>query len=103
MNKSLKFRKRFIDPIKNGEKTKTHRLFDDKNLAVGDILDLLDMSNGDKFATAKITDIKEQTFADMVMGSNDVLGQYEEFSIYYNREIKPTDPVKIVEFKLTKE
>lgn len=38
-NKTLKFLDKYVEPIKAGEKTSTFRMFDDKDLQIGDLID----------------------------------------------------------------
>ena len=55
--KTLKFRHHLVKEILVGRKTTTWRLFDDKDLSVGDPLELLDWESGKKFAEAEIVGI----------------------------------------------
>ncbi len=60
--KSLKFRHNLVEKILNGSKTSTWRLFDDKNLEVGDQLQFIDADEKKEFAQAEIVEVKEKTF-----------------------------------------
>ncbi len=58
--KQLKFRQHLADLIVAGSKTATWRLFDDKDLQVGDQLELLVSETQQPFATAIITAVTEK-------------------------------------------
>ena len=90
----------YVPHILKNKKGITTRLFDDKSITVGDEVDFLDAETNEKFATAKITKIKETTFADAMKGAKNVQGMYEQYKGYYNREIKPDTPTKYVYFEL---
>src|SRR3989344_4510572 len=66
--KTLKFKPYLVDQILNGSKIVTWRLFDDKDLKVGDELDFLNSETGDRFADAKILEITEKKLGDMEGG-----------------------------------
>ena|SRR6185503_4167623 len=102
MNKTLGFKPHFIEAIIKKDKIVTTRLFDEKNLSVGDVVDLLNSENKEKFATSKITKVWETSFEDLVKDAKDVQGMYDQYKDYYNREIKPEDKVKWIEFELIK-
>lgn len=102
MNKTLKFESFFADTIKGKDKITTSRLFDEKNLSLGDDVDFLNADTGEKFATGKITAIKETTFAEMVKDAADIQGMYQTYKFRYKREIKPEDKVKLVAFDILK-
>lgn len=59
--KTLKFRRHLAEEILAGRETVTWRLFDDKNLQVGDRLDLLIWETKEKFAAAEIVALREKT------------------------------------------
>jgi hypothetical protein len=59
--KTLKFAPELCELIQTGKKTSTWRLFDDKNLRVGDTLRFLDTKTLLTFGTAVITDITVRT------------------------------------------
>jgi len=100
MNKTLKFKGHFADAILNQDKITTTRLDDDKNLSVGDIVDMINSEMSSKFATGKITDIKIRTFEQIAKGAYDVLGMYKQYGVYYNREINSADPVKVITLEM---
>lgn len=91
-----------MEAILKKDKVTTTRLFDDKNLSVGDVVDFIDSGSGDKFSEAKITRIKEITFSEMVKGAANVEGMYEHYKDYYKRDISPEDKVKQIDFEIVK-
>jgi hypothetical protein len=105
--KTLKFRPEAINGILRGKQDTTWRLFDDKDLSVGDTLSLVDSKTGEEFALAKITSVKET-----VMGKlsySDFEGHdkfaseaemYKTFSKYCKRPVTKDTPVKVVKFRL---
>lgn len=102
MNKTLKYHPFYIETIlKNGVAVDV-RLFDDKNLSVGDTIDLLNAETGGKFAAGTITAINETIFKETVKGGADV-ELYEKYKKLYGRDIKPTDAAKIVRIDLIEE
>ena len=105
--KTIKFADELVNLILNGEKTTTFRLFDDKNLSVGDKLEFLRASDSKVFAHAKITKVYEKRFKDL--SDEDYKGheKYESteqalatFRKYYGDSITPETVVKIVRFRL---
>jgi uncharacterized protein YqfB (UPF0267 family) len=54
MHKTLKFQHSLVPQILAGTKTATWRLWDDKNLTTGDIIDFLDTTSGEKFITVSL-------------------------------------------------
>ena len=61
----LKFSKNLIPLILSEEKTKTWRLFNDKNLQKGDEILCLDRENNKPFAKALLTEVTERTFREL--------------------------------------
>ena len=55
--KTLKFRKNLSELILKNEKTSTWRLFDDKDLKEGDIVQFLVWETKEEFANAKIVNV----------------------------------------------
>lgn len=103
MNKKLKFLHMYVEYIVKLDTFTTFRLFDDKNLSVGDVVGLLDSETGEKFATAKITKIKEASFEEMIKRAADKGGMYEQYKKYYSRDIKPDDRGKYIDFEMVRE
>ncbi|PLX21179.1 hypothetical protein C0584_03350 [Candidatus Parcubacteria bacterium] len=108
--KKLKFKKELSELILEGEKTSTWRLFDDKDLRVGDKLEFLISESLEKFALAEITEVLEKTFRDL--RDNDWAGheKYESeeemfraYSEYYEEEVNSLTKLKIIKFKIINE
>lgn len=66
------------------------------------MVDFLNSETKEKFATGEITNIKETTFEEMVKDAVSIPGMYDQYKSYYNREIKPNDIVKWIDFELVK-
>lgn len=105
--KILKFHSNLVPLVLSGKKTSTWRLFDDKNLSVGDDIVLRVFVTNEKFAEAKIIKIIEKPFGKLT--NEDKLGHeeykdddemYATYSKYYKQSVGPKTPVKIVWFKL---
>ena len=93
--KTLKFREKLSKLILQKEKNTTWRLFDDKNLSVGDIVSFLVWETKVEFAKAKLTEIKEATFGKLTdkdwEGHEKFLSDeemYKTYSKYYSRQVK---------------
>lgn len=104
--KTLKFRKALSELILAGEKNTTWRLFDDKDLSVGDIISFLVWETLEEFARVKITSVKESTFGKLTdedwdghekFSSNGEM--YKTYSEYYGRQVSSDSPVKIIKFE----
>jgi hypothetical protein len=102
MNKTLKFQPQHIQTILSQEKITTPRMFDDKNLVAGDIVDFVNTETGEKFASGKIIGVREMTFQEMVYDAVEVDEVYNQYKQYYRRDIKPKDIVKWIDFDIIK-
>lgn len=105
--KRLKFKSELIQPILRGEKSATWRLNDDKNLAVDDLLQLVDKHTGETFAVAQIDEILSKRIGDLTdadkaghepFESDEAM--YAEFKKYYGEGVGPSSVVKIVRYHL---
>lgn len=108
MKKTLKFAAHLVPLILSGEKTSTWRLFDDKDLTEGDIVDFIDRGSGGNFITAKLIKIIEKPLGSLTLedkGGHEVYENdeqmYETFKNYYQKEVTPETLVKVVFFELT--
>lgn len=106
-NKYLKFEEDLVQPILDGKKTTTLRLFDDKDIQEGDHLRLIDKDNGDEFARADVILVYEKKFGDLDEKDfeghesyESLLHMREKFHQYYGEDVNDETPVKIVRFKL---
>lgn len=107
--KLVKFRDYLVPLVLTGEKNSTWRLFDDKNLSVGDEIELREFGKEQSFATAKIVKVIEKAFSDL--SEDDKQGHekfssdkemYETYAGYYNAKVGPDSVVKIIWFELQK-
>ena len=107
--KTLKFKQHLVFLILSGEKTSTWRLFDDKNLQVGDKIEFINKDALETFGYGKIIDVKEKKLGELK--DSDFSGHekfssdkemYQTYSKYYNREVTPDDIVKMIDFYFSK-
>jgi hypothetical protein len=105
--KTLKFRESLSKLIITGKKDTTWRLFDEKNLSVGDVVSFLVWETKKEFAKVKIIEVKETKFGDLTdkdwnghekFSSDEEM--YKTYSKYYNRQVDKNSPVKIIKFEL---
>ena len=106
--KTLKFKDYLVSKILDGSKIITWRLFDDKDLQVGDILVFINSVSGKEFAKAEITGVREKKLgeiqeADFEEGhekyksQNDMLTHYRD---YYGDKVDLNTVIKIVKYRL---
>lgn len=74
--KALKFRDHLVKKILSGDKYVTWRLYDDKNLQAGDIVDMINWNTGEKFGEAKLIQVKEKKMGEL---TKDDLEGHENF------------------------
>jgi len=107
--KTLKFAPELVDLVKNGSKTSTWRLFDDKNIQTGDFLTLIKRPEIVPFAEAQVIAVTEKALKDIneedkkgheTVGNSEQM--YETYSKYYNQQVTPETIVKIIKFNVTK-
>lgn len=105
--KRLKFTDRLVPLVLSGEKTSTWRLFDDKNLSVGDLLIFTNQKTGEDFAEAEIVSIQEKPLKEIV--ESDFVGHekfestekmLETYQSYYGNTVNEDTVVKMISFKL---
>ncbi len=63
--KSIKFRDHLAKLVLAGEKDLTWRLFDDKNLSVGDEVEFFNYQTGEKFADAVLIKVWKKKMKDL--------------------------------------
>jgi hypothetical protein len=106
--KTLKFTPELCEQIIAGTKTSTWRLFDDKDLTVGDELTFINKQALESFGTGKITQLYTKTLgtleeSDWVgherFASDDVM--YDTYRQYYGDSVSPDTDVKIIHFTFT--
>lgn len=105
--KILKFTTHLIPLILSGQKTSTWRLFDDKNLSVGDDLEFINKETGESFAKAKIVSIKIKTLGSLAeddwKGHERFINEeemYKAYRNYYGEKVNKDSELKIINFNL---
>lgn len=105
--KTLKFRKELSELILKKEKTTTWRIFDDKDIKEGDVMQFLVWETKEVFVNAKIINVIEKKFKDL--NEQDLDGHekfaskeemYATYSTYYNKTVDENTLVKIIKFEL---
>jgi hypothetical protein len=108
--KTLKFASELCTQILEGVKTSTWRLFDDKDLRIGDVLQFINKETLEQFGVAKITSLHKKTLS--ALNDTDWEGHerfnsekemYETYRKYYGDKVSPDTEVKIIHFNFTKE
>lgn len=108
-SKSLKFEKHLVPLVLTGEKYTTWRLWDDKDLKTGDIVDFIRRPELDIFAKVKLIKVVEKSMSRLT--ENDKKGHesfesesqmYEHYSQLYKKPVSAKTPIKIIRFKLLK-
>jgi len=105
--KRLKFHPDLVPLIVNGSKITTWRLFDDKNLQIGDELILVNSKTTEDFSNAKIVLVNETTFEKLT--PKDWAGHekfsspeemYKSYSKYYGCAVDQNSLLKIIKYEL---
>lgn len=103
--KTLKFKPHLVDKIIAGTKTATWRLFDDKDLTVGDVVTFFNKDTLYQFGIATIVKIKITTLGSLTeedwegherFSSEEAM--YQEYRSYYGDTVSPETEVKIISF-----
>lgn len=106
--KTLKFRPHLMDQILAGTKTSTWRLFDDKDLTLGDAITLINKETCNPFGTGNITSLYIKTLGTLT--EEDWLGHerfasneemYATYRTYYGDQVNEESEVKIIGFSFT--
>ena len=106
--KSLKFTPELCALILDGEKTATLRLFDDKDLQIGDELTLINKETLTPFGTAIITSLDVKTLGTLTdsdwegnerFSSKEAM--YQAYRSFYGDAVSPTTEVKVLQFVFT--
>lgn len=107
--KSLKFAPNLVPLVLSGEKTSTWRLFDDKNLQVGDELLFVNKETGEEFAKATITAVREKRLGDITIEDEINEGherfrtdqeRLETYRKYYGDRVTEDTVVKMLKYEL---
>ena len=103
--KTLKFASELCEKILSGEKTATWRLFDDKDLQVGDEVEFANKQTSVIIGVAVIQSLKTKTLG--TLEESDWEGHeryssetemYETFRGFYGDRVSPNTEVKIIDF-----
>gem|GEM_PF-1247333 len=107
--KQLGFAEPLVPLVLSGAKTITWRLFDDKNIQVGDELELASSRTRQPFARARVIKVVEKTFRDLDASDKDGHESftsdeemYQTYSDYYKTEVTPVTLLKIIHFEINK-
>ncbi len=104
---TLKFADNLVPLILSGEKTCTWRMFNEKDIHVGDEFSFMNKATGKEFATARIAAVKEKKFGEI--GEEDFVGHerferkekmYEVYRKYYGDRVTAETVVKVISFNL---
>lgn len=109
MIKTLKFSSELIPLIESGNKTKTWRLNDDKQLEVGDQLQFIDSSTGAVFGYGQIEQVVSKRVKDLDKNDQEGHETYQnneemlaEFRKYYGPNVTEDSIVKVVKYAFSK-
>mgnify|MGYP001192832002 CR=1 FL=1 len=109
--KSLKFNHIEAENIIRGKQTATLRMYDDKNLSVNDVFEVIDKVKEDDKATwkviglATITRITEHKISQLEIGKGNferygsMTELYEQMALFYGDVIDDSTPIKVIEFE----
>ncbi len=111
--KTIKFEHNLAEEIRNGAKTATWRIYDDKNLAVNDTVDLIDKVDPQNpgtwvvISSAVIDTIVEKRLGDIEESDTEGHEKFtskdemlETYQRYYGPQVTLETPVKIIHFSL---
>ncbi|MDE1970294.1 MAG: ASCH domain-containing protein [Patescibacteria group bacterium] len=107
--KTIKFAHHLVQKILDGSKTATWRLFDDKDLTTGDMLQFIDTDTSNPFAEAEITNVREKYLGEIENQDYEGHEPFESpeamlatFRKYYGDMVSWDTPVKMISFRLLK-
>ncbi|OGG41524.1 hypothetical protein A2837_03420 [Candidatus Kaiserbacteria bacterium RIFCSPHIGHO2_01_FULL_46_22] len=105
--KTIKFTPPLVSKVLDGSKTATWRLFDDKDLQIGDSVALVNKDTSETFANAEIINVKEKPLGEIAKkdfdghetfsSRNEMLATYRS---YYGDKVNWNTIVKMIHFKL---
>jgi hypothetical protein len=105
--KTIKFTPELALLVKSGQKTSTWRLFDDKDLQTGDIVDLIQRPELTVFASAELVEVIEKSLAEMDEADFDGHEKYDSLEEmistlqqFYPETITPKTKAKVIKFKI---
>lgn len=107
--KTLKFVSKLVPLVLSGEKTSTWRLFDDKDLKIGDELLFVNKETGEEFAKALVTTVREKKLGDITR-EDEISEGHEKFRTdeerlatyrrYYGERVSQDTVVKMIKYEL---
>lgn len=107
--KRMKFAPNLMPLILEGKKTSTWRLWDDKDLTTGDIVEFANSETLEVFAKAELTKVIEKPFKELTEEEKvghekykDEKELFKTFEDYYHKSVNENTTFKIVWFKLIK-
>lgn len=107
MHKKLKFAQHLVPLVLSGKKTSTWRLWDDKDLQVGDTVDFIEFGTDKHFAAAKLTKVLEKPLGKLTeeyKKGHETFATDEEmyatYTRYYGKTADKNTLVKIIWFEL---
>lgn len=106
--KKIKFSNELTTLILSGKKTSTWRLFDDKDLQLGDELIFVNKETGEEFAQAVIEGLKEKPLKELEDEDwkgheryNSPEEMYQAFQSFYpDKKVNGDTLVKLINFKI---
>jgi hypothetical protein len=105
--KIVHFVPNLVQKILSGEKTSTWRLWDDKDLKMGDIVEFANSETRDVFANARLLKVIKKPFKDLT--DEEKIGHekykndnelFKTFERYYKKPVNKNTVFKIVYFEL---
>lgn len=106
-SKRLRFAENLVPLVLSGKKYVTWRMFDDKDLKVGDRLSMIDRGADKEFAQADIVNVYEKKFGEINV--KDFVGHeefnsreemYKTYRGYYGDKVNDDTIIKIIKFRL---
>lgn len=106
-NESFKFSPELVPLVLAGEKTCTWRLWDEKQLPIGETVELIARPNLNVFGEAIITSTTPKTMGELTQADKTGHETFESdeqmytvYSNYYEKEVNHTTPVTVYHFQL---
>ena len=106
--KRLKFFQKLVPLMLSGEKTTTWRLWDDKDLQIGDQVECLVSETMEPFGSFVITEVIEKPLKNLEESDfaghekyDDLEKLYKDYTNYYQRQVNGDTMLKVVRFKFS--
>lgn len=105
--KKIRFSPNLVQLILDGTKTSTWRLWDDKDLKTGDVVEFANAETQEVFSIAELTKVIEKPFKDLTEDEkighekySNIEEMFKKFEGYYNKPVDENTLFKIIFFKL---